>query len=72
MIMGNPFKEILTNQELPEILKQKVLDDVSAIKLTIDIADLFVIKFPSTIVDLMGGVESQSYKLNKEKLTKIQ
>ncbi len=55
MIMGNPFKEILTNQELPEILKQKVLDDVSAIKLTIDMADLFIVKFPSTIVDLMGG-----------------
>ncbi len=51
--MGNPFKDILTNEELPQILKQKVLDDVATIKLTIDIADLFVVKYPSTIADLI-------------------
>lgn len=53
--MGNPFKEILHNEELPEVLKEKVLNDVSMIKLSIDIADLFVVKYPSTIGDLLAG-----------------
>ncbi len=66
--MENPFKEILSNKELPEVLKQKVLDDVAVIKLTIDMADLFMVKLPSTVVDLMGGGEdkdrSKSNKIN--------
>ena len=55
--MDNPFKKILHNEELPEVLKEKVLNDVAMIKLTIDMADLFVVKYPSTIVDLLGGGE---------------
>lgn len=53
--MENPFKKILHNEELPEVLKQKVLDDVAMIKLTIDMADLFVVKFPNTIGDILTG-----------------
>ncbi len=53
--MENPFKKILHNEELPEVLKGKVLNDVAMIKLSIDMADLFVVKYPSTIVDLLGG-----------------
>lgn len=59
--MDNPFKKILHNEELPEILKGKVLDDVAVIKLTIDMADLFVVKYPTTIGDLlMGGGTSNT------------
>lgn len=47
--MENPFKKILLQEELPKMLKQKVIDDISLIKLTIDVADLFVIKSPGTI-----------------------
>ena len=58
--MENPFKKILHSEELPEVLKKKVLDDISMIKLTIDIADLFVVKYPNTIGDLlMGGIASE-------------
>ena len=58
--MENPFKKILHSEELPEVLKKKVLDDISMIKLTIDIADLFVVKYPNTIGDLlMGGIVSE-------------
>jgi len=53
--MDNPFKKILHNKELPEALKEKVLNDVAMIKLSIDMADLFVVKYPSTIVDLISG-----------------
>ncbi|AZJ34937.1 hypothetical protein [Tenacibaculum singaporense] len=53
--MDNPFKKILHNEELPEVLKDKVLNDVAMIKLSIDMADLFVVKYPNAIVDLIGG-----------------
>jgi hypothetical protein len=59
--MENPFKKILHHKEVPEILKKKILNDIGMIKLTIDIADLFVIKYPSTILDLLSATE------NKEK-----
>lgn len=53
--MNNPFKKILHNEELPEVLKKKVLNDVAMIKLSIDIADLFVVKYPSVVGDLLMG-----------------
>ncbi|WGH75326.1 hypothetical protein P8625_14815 [Tenacibaculum tangerinum] len=53
--MDNPFKKILHNEELPKVLKEKVLDDVAMIKLSLDMADLFVVKYPTAIVDLLGG-----------------
>ncbi|AZJ32589.1 MULTISPECIES: hypothetical protein [Tenacibaculum] len=62
--MDNPFKQILHNEELPEVLKDKVLNDVAMIKLSIDIADLFVVKYPSTIVDLLS---SSSHNKNESK-----
>ncbi|MDO6676397.1 hypothetical protein C7448_107108 [Tenacibaculum gallaicum] len=60
--MDNPFKKILHNEELPEVLKDKVLNDVAMIKLSIDMADLFVVKYPSAIVDLIGGTEPNGKK----------
>jgi len=64
--MDNPFKNILHNEELPDVLKKKVLNDVSMIKLTIDIADLFVIKYPSAIGDLLKGGKPSSSKKDKK------
>ena len=58
--MENPFKKILHQEELPDILKKKVLNDVAKIKLTIDIADLFVVKYPNTIGDLLTGGETNT------------
>jgi hypothetical protein len=51
--MENPFKKILHQEEVPKVLKQKVINDVGMIKLTIDVADLFVIKYPNTIESLL-------------------
>jgi hypothetical protein len=57
--MSNPFKEILEHYEVPEVLKQKVLNDINLIKLTIDVADLFLVKYPKTIGDVLGGNSSK-------------
>ncbi|MBS9774785.1 MAG: hypothetical protein KGV59_06495 [Tenacibaculum sp.] len=61
--MENPFKKILHNEELPEPLKKKVMDDINLIKFSIDIADLFVVKYPRTVGDLIAG--GKSNKKNK-------
>ncbi|HPE83322.1 MAG: hypothetical protein KDC94_04995 [Aequorivita sp.] len=50
--MENPFKTIIADEKLPKALKEKVLNDVAAIKLILDIADLTLIKYPSSLEDL--------------------
>lgn len=57
--MANPFKKILHHYEVPEVLKEKVLNDINMIKLTIDVADLFLVKYPNTIGDILGANNSK-------------
>ena len=64
--MDNPFKKILHNEELPEVLKKKVLNDIAMVKLTIDMADLFVVKYPSIIGDLLMGGGASSDEIKEE------
>ncbi|MDY0780726.1 hypothetical protein [Tenacibaculum sp. IB213877] len=49
---------------MPEVLKERVLNDVAMIKLSIDMADLFVVKYPNTIGDLLTGGERNDKKEN--------
>ena len=58
--MGNPFKEILHQEALPQKLKGKVMNDISFIKLAIDFADLMVVKYPETIDDLLRIKEDKN------------
>lgn len=51
--MDNPFKKILHQEELPEMLRKKVMNDISFIKLAIDMTDLLVVKYPEAIDDLL-------------------
>lgn len=51
--MENPFKKILRNEEVPKVLREKVINDISLIKLSIDLADLFVVKYPNTVEDFL-------------------
>jgi hypothetical protein len=65
--MENPFKKIFEHQEVPKVLKEKVLNDVGMIKLTLDIADLFVVKYPNTIGSLLTlNEKKESKKPNKK------
>jgi len=44
--LKNPFKEILEDEQLPEIIKNRVMKDINLINLSIDLADLFLVKNP--------------------------
>ncbi|PQJ71803.1 MULTISPECIES: hypothetical protein [Polaribacter] len=58
--MSNPFKRIIHHHSVPEVLKEKVLSDIGMIKLTLDIADLFLVKYPNTIGDLLNNGNNNS------------
>ena len=65
--MENPFKNILHNKEVPLVLKEKVLNDIAMIKLSIDLADLFVVKYPNTIGDLLFNSDEKKVGKKKKK-----
>lgn len=52
--MENPFKNIIEHEQVPEILRERVMDDIRLVKLTMDFADLITLKYPSSIFDLIG------------------
>lgn len=52
--MQNPFKNIVENQQVPELLRDRVMDDIRMIKLTLDLADLVAVKYPSSLLDILG------------------
>jgi len=51
-MLQNPFKHIIRNEKLPDTIKEKVMSDVAAIKLVIDISDLVMIKYPTSLDDI--------------------
>lgn len=53
--MENPFKQIIEHQKVPDVLREKVMDDIRLIKLSLDMADLVAIKYPSSILDIFGS-----------------
>lgn len=59
--MENPFKKILHNEDVPEILREKVINDIALIKLSLDIADLFIIKCPNTIGEFIVDKNKNNY-----------
>lgn len=63
--MENPFKKILHNEEVPKVLRDKVINDISLIKLSIDIADLFAVKYPETIGEFLM-TEKEIIKKDKD------
>ena len=65
--MQNPFKNIVENQQVPDILRERVMGDIRMIKLSLDLADLVAIKYPSTISNILNttGMKKNKGKNNK-------
>lgn len=64
--MENPFKTIIENEKLPEKLKQKVMDDIALVKLTLDVADLVAVKYPKAISGFFGKKNKPTNQDKKE------
>ncbi|WP_395092256.1 hypothetical protein ACF3NR_00525 [Vaginella massiliensis] len=64
--MENPFKEIIQNEKLSDTLKQKVLDDIHLINLSLNIAELYIVKFPKVANEFLDLSDSKKNKNNKK------
>lgn len=60
--MENPFKQIIQHHQVPDALREKVMNDVRLIKLSLDMADLVAIKYPSSIADILGSTTKKRRK----------
>jgi len=64
--MDNPFKKILYQEELPEALKDKIMNDISLIKLSIDMADLFAVKYPNVVGSFFTSENDKEQEHNNQ------
>ncbi len=67
-MIENPFSNILTNEKVPEILREKVINDIAFVKLSLDVADLFVIKYPSVVREFVDTEDDKNTKKQPKKL----
>lgn len=44
--MENPFKKIIQEKELPDAIKDKVINNVNLIKLSLELSELFFVSVP--------------------------
>lgn len=63
--MENPFKKVIEEKELPTYLKEKVLDDINIIKLTLDLSELFFVNLPDSALSFFRDNPKENKKNNK-------
>ncbi|PJR03596.1 hypothetical protein [Avrilella dinanensis] len=63
--MENPFKKVIEEKELPAYLKEKVLDDINIIKLTLDLSELFFVNLPDSALSFFRDNPKENKKNNK-------
>ena len=49
----NPFKELETQKEVPEEIKEKVMENIETLKLFMEVGDLFSLKFSAIFESLL-------------------
>ncbi|MHC5308555.1 hypothetical protein ACYSNM_00425 [Myroides sp. LJL116] len=71
--MENPFKKILQDEKLPGYLKDRVIDNLNFIKLSLDVSELYTVKVPQALGSFIGEVDKEkNEKLIKEIVEKNQ
>ena len=51
--MENPFKKIIQEKELPEVIKDKVINDINLIKLSLELSELFFVSIPDIAMEFL-------------------
>ncbi|MTG96729.1 MULTISPECIES: hypothetical protein [Myroides] len=62
--MDNPFKKILQDEKLPVYIKDRVIDNLNFIKLSLDVSELYTVKVPQAL----GSVIGESDKKKEQEL----
>lgn len=55
----NPFKNLIQEKELPEIMKDKVIDNINLIKLSLELSELFFVSIPDVMFNFF---ETEKHK----------
>ncbi len=62
--MENPFKKVIHSEKLPDIIKNKVMDDINVVKLALDVTDLLAIKYPEALNDIFNFSKKDNKNTN--------
>ncbi|MBB1149059.1 hypothetical protein ACPDHL_04790 [Myroides sp. C15-4] len=68
--MENPFKKILQDEKLPDYLKDRVIDNLNFIKLSLDVSELYTVQVPKVVESFMGDIDKEKEKKIIEKIKK--
>lgn len=68
--MDNPFKKILQDEKLPDYLKDRVINNLNFIKLTLDVTELYAVEVPNIISSISGESNKEEEKRIIEKIKK--
>lgn len=68
--MENPFKKILQDEKLPDYLKDRVIDNLNFIKLSLDVSELYTVQVPKVVESFMGDVDKEKENKIIEKIKK--
>lgn len=49
----NPFKKIIQEKELPEAMKDKVINNINLIKLSLELSELFLVSIPDVMFNFL-------------------
>lgn len=57
--MENPFKKILQDEKLPDYLKDRVIDNLNLIKLSLDVSELYTVQVPKALQTIIGETDKE-------------
>ncbi|MGS4346105.1 hypothetical protein ACKUSY_11035 [Myroides odoratus] len=69
-MMENPFKKILQDEKLPDYLKDRVIDNLNFIKLSLDVSELYTVQVPKVVESFMGDVDKEKENKIIERIKK--
>ncbi len=65
--MENPFKKIIQEKELPEVIKDKVINDINLIKLSLELSELFFVSIPDIAMKFLETEKNSDTHSDAEK-----
>jgi len=68
--MENPFKKILQDEKLPDYLKDRVIDNLNFIKLSLDVSELYAVQVPKVVESFIGDVDREKEREIIERIKK--
>ena len=63
----NPFKKLIQKKELPETMKDKVIDNINLVKLSLELSELFLVNIPDVMFNFLETEKNKNTTDSKEK-----